>query len=1426
MKKSYYQLVVLFLATFFLHNNNLFSQKREIKFEHISIEQGLSQSSVTSIAQDSRGFMWFGTLDGLNRYNGYEFTVFQYREKDTSAIADNAITALAEDKYGRLWIGTQSQGICVYNKIKNIFVNLTYKINPNDVTNETCLSNNTIKTIKVDLDGVIWVGTANGLNKIVLNEGKILTKNKTFREFSVDQIERYEHFFQKPNSSNSINSNVINNLNVDKEGHLWVATNNGVNRVDRFSGQITSFRYSGMAKLRETYSTNKINAVFVSSSNLVWVGTDNGVFYIDPENKADTSFAEHPSLNLNGVQVSSILEDKDGVLWFGTEKSGIKKFSPVTGLMDSYTFDPANQYSLSVDNILTFYQSSDNVLWVGTSLGGINKWDRATENILLFRNNPYNKNSISSNQVRSIFEDSNGELWLGTVDGGLNRFDRLNDAFTAYQHNPSNANSLSNNHVRAIAEGKDKYLWIGTDGGGLNRFNKKTGEFKHYLHDHENIKGLSDNKIWDLFVDDDGLIWIGTQEGGLNIFDPATETFTVHKNIPDSLWTISDNHVTTIYKDSYGIIWIGTFGGGLNRWDAKNKRFVHYKHYDAFNDISIGHNRIYSITEDTERVLWIGAKGSLNRFNRKDETFEKFTIQQGLPNNTIMGILEDSQSNLWISTNRGISKYDKKNKTFKNYDVNDGLQSNEFLVGSFCKTRDGEMWFGGIHGVNAFYPERIRDNKYIPKIVITRFLVSNVEIELDSNIAEKRTLYLNYDQKDFSFEYVALNYIYPEKSRYAYMMVGKDNEWKEVGNWRFANYTNMEPGQYEFKVIGSNSDEIWNEEGTSIFIYIKPPFWKTKIFIAFEILSAIFLVLGYVKMRTVRLQREKVRLEQNVKERTIEINQQKEEIMKQAEQLESVNKGLEQANEEIKQSAKMKEMFLANTSHEIRTPLNIIIGFTNLLLNTKLVEKQKTYLKRIKTSSSNLLVIINDILDFSKIEAGKLSVEVIEFDFREVITNVVNSVLVKANEKDIKFWYHIENKIPQYIYGDPVRLNQILINLIGNAIKFTPSNGMVNVRINMVEELAESVRISFKVIDTGIGMTEEQLSKIFESFTQASSDTTRKYGGTGLGLAIVKRLVELQDGTIKVESEFDKGSVFSFELSYKKADGKSVKKAEVNYQILRAEGLKNIRILLVDDNEVNRALAIDTINMYNESIAIDEAANGKEAVDKAKANTYDMIIMDLQMPEMDGFSATTYIRTKLPEPKCKVPILAMSAHAMKEEKQKCYAIGMNDYLTKPFVPEDLFAKIETLTGNIPTERREVAEEVDDEALKAKDAQEEQETEFDYLDLSVLNKTYKGDKSKINKILTLCKNNIPSQISGMRKHHEEKEWKSLRTVAHSLKTSLNYLGLKELKDIAKTIEMNAAQETELDAVPDMVHYIETIWEKAAKEIDEVLSSTDE
>jgi len=849
-------------------SSHLYAQNNDITFKRISLEQGLSESIVTSIIQDSRGFIWFGTQDGLNIYDGYGFTVIRNDPNNPNSLSYNQIETIYEDRSGWLWIGTFTGGLNKYNPHKGQFIR--YQNNPNDPNS---LSNDIIRAIYEDREGTLWVGTDGGLNKLVRNSA-----GNGDEEYPPHFI-RYQH---DPANPKSLSHNTVRAICEDRENTLWVGTDGGLNKLvpnSAGNGDEESpphfIRYKHDPANPKSLSHNTVRAIYEDREGTLWIATDGGLNRLVPNSSENGDGKSPPTFiryqhdpnnpySLSHDEVYALYEDHSGVFWIGTNGGGLNRFDREKERFIHYQNDPRDPTSLSYNEIRSIYEDRSGILWIGTYGGGINKVDRGKKQFVHYRPDPDNPNSLNEEIVWSIYEDRSGILWIGTHGGGLNKFDRKKNQFTYYLHDPDNPNSVSSNIVRLVHEDRSRVLWLGTHGGGINTFDRETEKFTSYQHDPGNPNSLSHNDIRALYQDRSGVLWIGTRGGGLNKLvlgddEESPPTFIHYRHDPNNPKSISSDFIRAIYEDKSGLLWIGTLGGGLNKFDRKTDTFMHYRS-DPNDPHSLSNDYVFIIHEDKSGFLWLGTfGGGLNKFDRDKETFTCYTEKDGLSNDAVYGLLEDSQGDLWLSTNNGLSKFNPQKETFKNYNITDGLQSNEFNGGSYYKSRSGEFFFGGINGFNTFYPENIKDNPYIPPVVITEFRKLNELVRFDRPISEVKELKLSYRDYVFSFEFAALDYTAPEKNKYAYKMEGLDKDWLYTDSGkRFANYTTLAPGKYVFRVKGSNNDGIWNEDGTSIRITITPPFWQTSWFRTLCVLLVIGLVYTWFRrhLKNVRMKTE------------------------------------------------------------------------------------------------------------------------------------------------------------------------------------------------------------------------------------------------------------------------------------------------------------------------------------------------------------------------------------------------------------------------------------------------------------------------------------------------------------------------------------------------------------------------------------------
>ncbi len=822
-------------------------------FEHISVEEGLSQSSVYSIYQDSQGFMWFGTEDGLNRYDGYNVQIFNHNAGDLDGLSNNTIYTICEDSNECIWLGTHGGGLNKFDRNTGKFS--VYLSDPED---PTTLSSNYVYSIIKDplLDGVLWIGTTGGLNRYDTASNQFTTN---LTEYGIPE---------------SMNGQTINILYLDHQNILWIGSGNGLASLDHKTHEFKQYLSDPIDA--QSLSGNYIYSIHEDTGRRLWVGTDQGLDAFDGQTGKFKHYPSNPgdSNTIPNDLVNSIYTDYSGNTWFGTA-SGLSKFEPGDERFTHYFSNPNDPESISADNVLSIFEDRSHVLWIGTSGGGVNKYDLKGHKFSHYQSDPHNPNSLNDNQIMALFKDHAQVLWIGTSKGGLNKFNRASGQFTHYLNDPGDPHSLSDNSVAFIYEDRFQNLWIGTD-AGLNKFNKTMEQFTSYRHDPDNPRSLSSDFVSSMVEDSAGVFWIGTLGGGLNRFDSNQEIFLSYQSSPDVHSSLIDNSIYTVIQDRNGFLWIGT-DSGLDKFDKKTGSFTHYKSIqDDPNSLNI--SSVYSIIEDQSGLLWIGTGGGgLNVFDRNKGVFSAFTKKDGLANDVVYGIVESDAGELWLSTNLGLSRFNSETESFTNYTISDGLQSNEFNGGAYCISEDDEIFFGGINGYNSFYPEKIEDNSNLPSIVITDFFLFNelvvpgVDSPLEKPVSMAESVTLDYSNDVISFGFCALEFTAPEKNQYAYMMEGFDSDWIYCGNRRFVTYTNLTPGVYTFKVKGSNNDGVWNNAGTALKLVITPPFWQRA---WFRFLGGIFifsLIAVIYRTRIRSIEKNKKILEKLVLLRTVEL---------------------------------------------------------------------------------------------------------------------------------------------------------------------------------------------------------------------------------------------------------------------------------------------------------------------------------------------------------------------------------------------------------------------------------------------------------------------------------------------------------------------------------------------------------------------------
>ena len=1226
IKHFFKQYCLLVLCLFPLFSS---AQISDVKFRHISSEQGLSNTTINCIFQDSRGFMWFGTRDGLNRYDGAKVTIYKNDPNDKTSISDNFINAIYEDADQQLWIGT-TYGLNKFNPVTNTFT--SFKL---DGAKNT--TNADIKAICAYDKDNIWVATA--------GEGLQLFNIRT------NYVQHFRH------DNTGLKSDTLYALYTDRHKNLWIGTAKGLDIIASGTFNIKPFTIQGLdnnASIMTLAGDHKDN---------LWIGFEGkGVAMFNPSANKLNCFVhvDKDPGSLSGDLILQILCDKQDNVWVGTVNQGMNLFTPKDNSFIKYNPRPDNAASLSAMTISAIYDDKQGNLWIGTHRGGINLYNAGADMFKLYKQG-LDENTLSYNDVKAFFEDSKGRLWVGTDGGGLNLFDRKTETFKHYRYIPNDLESLSADAVQTIGEDALGNIWVGTWGGGIDRMDIKTGKFKRYKANSADPGAISSDFLQGLFRDSKGNFWAATYFGGLDLLDTKTQTFKRITTDPDGKTKFLGNNVVSIAEDKDDNVWFGTDDGGLNCYNLNTRRFSHYFDHEKKKLDT----RVLFI--DSKGRLWVGMIG-LYLFDKRHNTFKLFTKKPGLATDFIKGIAEDGHHNLWVSSSNGITSLNPTTGKYKWYNTADGLQGMEFEANSYLETRDGEMFFGGIKGFNSFYPDQIKASTFKAPVYITDFDIFNKPVApgaadslLKTDISYTKKITLNYSQSSISFNFIALNYVVSRNNQYEYKLDGFDKDWQKAGMERKASYTNLEPGTYTFNVRASNNDGVWNEKSASITILVTPPFWVTwwfRLLMLVIIIAAVYSIYNY---RISVIEKQKAELERQVAERTREVmlkaaqlqsanealqaqseelHAQSEELHTQAEHLQHLNNELveqqkqeEHARMEAENANQAKSIFLATMSHEIRTPLNGVIGMASLLSETTMSFEQREYTDTIINCGEGLLSVINDILDFSKIESGKMEIEQEDFDLRNTVEEVMDIFAQRAAQKKLDLMYHIDADVPVHIVGDSLRLKQVLINLISNSIKFT-AKGEVFIKVQLNKQTATGeVELGLSVSDTGIGIPKEKLSRLFLAFSQVDSSTTRKYGGTGLGLAICERLVNLMGGQISAGGVFGEGSVFSFSIKTRRSIN-----PVITPLLCDMDALNGKRILIVDDNNTN--LTILKTQLEHWKLNPVTAISAYAALDiLATDRDFQLLITDMEMPGMDGVGLAKEVKAKYP----KLPVVMLSS---------------------------------------------------------------------------------------------------------------------------------------------------------------------------------------
>lgn len=1238
---------------------SLSAQTNEYRFSRLNVNHGLSHNQIKTILKDRHGFLWVGTISGLNRYDGYNFRTFINEPGDTSSLISSDVNKVFEGPDNKLWIHTWS-GMNVYDPLTETFARNTNKILKN-----LSIPEGFITDIKRDAKDNFWfLHESHGLFRYSADNGTTV---------------RLVH---DQNDTTTIATNRIAAWCQDVSGNIWILHTNGILEKLNPSSLRVEFRSRELdAEFRNQILEYQLMA---DRDGDLWCYVNNynaGVFQFRPAARKWKHFDHTTNPRLNTSLVRGIVEDESGLLWIATDHGGINILNKADMSVEYVLHNAEDEKSLSQNSINVLYKDPDEIIWAGTFKNGLSYYHRNINRFKLNRHEVSNPNSLPFNDINAIVEDEQHNLWIGTNGGGLIYFDRARNRYRQYLHDPHNPNSLSTNVIVSLCLDRSNKLWIGTYFGGLNYFDGKT--FVRYKQNPEDPASISDNSIWEIFEDSHGDLWIGTLSRGVDMFDRSRNRF-VHYNM-EGVNPIHANYIPAFAEDSEGNLWIGT-GYGIDVLDRKSGQFVHYLN-DVNDAGSLSNNSVLALHEDSRGLMWVGTHGGLNLFDKASKKFVAFTKEDGLPHNSVLTVLEDNNNDLWVSTPHGLSNVkilyqpgtgDSISVQFRNYDEKDGLQGIQFNENAACKTSSGELVFAGGNGFNLFKPESIGINTRVPDVILTGFQIFNRtvgigesingKIILDRSISETEKIELEHGDNVFSIEFASVSQFHPEKSQYQYMLEGFNKGWITAqASERRVTYTNLDPGTYVFKVKAANNDGVWNEKPAQLMITVLPPFWKTGtafIFYAIATLAALLLA------RWLILYNERI---------NFQIEQEREKANR------------------LHELDMIKIKFFTNVSHEFRTPLTLILTPLERMLRTSPDGEQKKQFLLIHRNARRLLNLVNQLLDFRRMEVQEIQLNSSEGDIVKFIREVFYSFSDLSEKNNIHFSFETTVQQLETLF-DQDKLEKILFNLLSNAFKFTPENGSVSLALNTVV-LEGKKFVEMKVTDSGIGIALDKQDKIFERFFQADHPSSMVNQGSGIGLSITREFVKIHGGSIDVTSEPGKGSCFTVLLPLTELKQPVISET-VESSLLRT-GLpadddadfgtsrRKPVVLLVEDNEDFRFYLKDNLKLQ---YTVLEAKNGSEGLDLALSAMPDLIVSDIMMPELNGIEMCKKIKG---DPRTShIPVVMLTARTADEQKIEGFASGANDYVTKPFNFEILQSRIRNLIAQRDAFRKNFHKHID------------------------------------------------------------------------------------------------------------------------------------
>jgi ligand-binding sensor domain-containing protein/signal transduction histidine kinase len=1059
-----------FLLGIFLFITIAYSQPHRLQFKHLTPDEGLSSSTITCIIQDHKGFMWIGTYNGLNRYDGINFDHFRNNSLDSTSLPHNLVWQILEDRSHQLWIAT-GHGLSCYDWTRDRFIN--YMVEQSSPLRGLDCG---VQRLVEDSLGNFWLGTTVGL---------------IYFDRQNNKATRYQHDPARPTS---LSNDMVEDVFLDSRNRLWISTRNGLNLWMADSAAFKRFKYD-QTMAGQSLQAHFMDVIEDEQGNLWIASLSNGLYQMAPEDVESGKMINYrhdpaDASSISGNRILLLYFDSHNHLWIGTENAGLNLWDDTQKKFFVYKKDDYNPSGLNNNSVHAIYEDQTGNFWIGTFAGGINVSKFNGNAILHFQNLPGAPEGLSHNSVTTFVQDHQGRIWVGTDGGGINLFNETTGRFRSFHSGNTNLNSDA---ILSLLEDSHHRMWVGTWAGGLNRFDTENGTFRSYTTQNSTIP---DDNIFLVKEGKQGRLWLGSFQSGLIEFDPSANRFVNYTQ--DS--GLSHNMVGDLETDLSGNIYLGTFYG-FNVFDPETKRFTIYVNQPD-NPKSLSNNVIHDILVENDTTIWISTMDGLNCFNPKSKTFTRYYEKDGLPDNLVIACIFDESGQLWISTNKGLGRFDPCTKRCKIYTKADGLQSNEFNFRSVMRTTDGRLFFGSRKGFNIIYPQNLIENKNVPRILITDFSIFNKPVKVGSpdsplskHISETEQLTLSYQQSVFTFGFAVMDFTMPEKNQYAFKMEGFDKDWNEAGTQRTATYTNLGPGKYTFRVKGANNDGLWNENGAAIKIIITPPFWGTAWFRgAISILVAGILLLTY-KARMTRMRRQNFELEQRIRERTTE--------------LEVMNKEL--------------EAFSYSISHDLRAPLRSMNGFSEILLETygkKLDNDGKEHLQRIRQASERMGRLIDDLLKLSRLSRTEMIMGNVNLSV--LAESIINEMRQGDPERQVQF----QNTPGLYVKGVESLLKVMLWNLFDNAWKFT--SGVPAAKIGFGITVKQNGIVYF-VRDNGVGFDNNYAEKIFEAFHRQHPG----FAGTGIGLGSAKRIIQRHGGSIWAEGKINAGATFYFTIGWK-----------------------------------------------------------------------------------------------------------------------------------------------------------------------------------------------------------------------------------------------------------------------------------------------------